>query len=422
MNKNLTIITIAFAMLSASIVTAADWPQFRGSDRDGKTSETGLMKQWPEDGPKLLWAMKGIGKGFASISIAHGLIYTAGLQGKQGVIHAFDLDGNVVWKASYGPEWTKLFPGARTTPTIDSGRLFVISGTGNVLSFDAKTGKRLWSVAAFKKFDGQYNTLGITESPLVVEDMVICTPGGKIATIAALDAATGKTVWTCKIDEQKPACCSPVLICRGDRKIIVTMLEDYVVGVDARTGELLWKDPYADYQDKDSDINLVSPIYNDGMLYTTSGDNDGGAMFELSDDGTQVTRKWIDETLDCHHGGVVKIGNYVYGSNAKNIFTGNWVCLEWNTGKIMYEKKWRCKGSTIYADGKLYCYEEKDGNVALVNPSPNGFEIVSSFKVKLGNGRHLTQPAISDGTLYIRRGNTLMAYDIKDNNTYYSKK
>lgn len=409
-------------MLSASVVTAADWPQFRGFNREGKSPETGLMKEWPENGPKLRWAVKGIGAGFAGISIADGLIYTSGLQKKQGVIHALDLDGKVVWKASYGPEWTKCFPGARTTPTIDSGRLFVISGTGNVVSLDAKTGEKIWAVDAFKKFQGQYNILGVTESPLVVEDKVICTPGGKVATIAALDAATGQTVWTCKIDNQKPACCSPVLICRGDRKIIVTMLQDDVVGLDARTGELLWKDPYADYQDKDSDINLVSPIYNDGMLYTTSGDNDGGAMFELNDDGSQITRKWIDETLDCQHGGVVKIGNYIYGANSKNIFTGNWVCLEWDTGKVMYENKWRCKGATIYADGMLYCYEEKNGNVALVNPSPKGFEIVSSFQVKLGKGRHLTQPAISDGTLYIRHGGTLMAYDIKDDSSYYSKK
>ena len=415
MIRTLTIITVLTAALNISVVKAADWPQFRGPDRDGKSADTGLLKQWPESGPKLLWAKKGLGKGFASISIADGIVYTTGLKKKQGFVFAFDTGGNLIWKTPYGPEWKKCFSGARTTPTVDSGRLYVISGLGAVTCLDAKTGDLLWTVDAFKKFGGRYPDFGIAESPLIVDDKVICTPGGTDATIVALDKATGETVWTCKVEEQKAACCSPVLICRGGKSIVVTMLEDYVVGIDATTGQLLFKDAFDEYQDKADPINFVSPLYRDGMLYTTSGDNDGGAMYELSQDGSTLTRKWIDKTLDCHHGGVVQIGNYIYGANMKNCFAGNWVCLEWKTGKVMYEKKWKCKGSSIYADGMLYCYEEQSGNLALVKPSPEGFDIVSSFKVKLGNGRHIAQPAIADGKLFIRRGATLMAYDIKDN-------
>ncbi len=421
MSTTLIFVSILTMVAANSLCWSANWPQFRGPDRDGKSQETGLLQQWPKGGPRRLWSVDGLGKGCSSLCIAEQTVYTTGLHGKKGYVFAFDTSGRLKWKTCYGAEWDKLFPGARTTPTWDDGRLYVISGTGKVVCISAHDGRVLWSVDTVKRFAADCGKLGMTESPLVIDDMVVCTPGGPGATIVALDKNTGKTIWKSDIKGDKAAYCSPVLINRGDRKIVATMLQQSVVGVDAETGYLLWRDRFADYQDNAKGINFVSPVYSNGRLYTTSGDNNGGAMYELSTDGTRITRQWTDEILDCHHGGVVQVDGYVYGSNYRNLFAGDWVCLDMETGKVMYEEKWRTKGSTIYADGMLYCYEEKSGHMALVQPTPEAFQIISSFQVKEGQGRHIAHPAIADGVLYIRRGASLTAWDIRDANRLMAK-
>ena len=413
MSRTLIFVVVVAAVLTTSISSAADWPQFRGPDRDGKSPEQGLMQRWPKNGPRQLWCVTGLGKGCASIAIAGQTVYTTGLHGRTGYVFAFDTAGRLKWKKSYGPEWTGLFAGARTTPTVDGDRLYVISGAGRVVCMNTADGRTYWSVDTVRRFAADCGKLGMTESPLLVDDKVICTPGGPDATIAASTKRPADRL-DLRVDGQKTACCSPILVRRGLRKIIVTMLQDCVVGVDAVTGRLLWSDCFHEYQHDADAINFVSPIYADGLLYTTSGDNDGGAMYELNHDGTGITRRWIDETLDCHHGGVVQVGGFIFGANYRSLWSGDWVCLDWQTGRVMYEEKWHSKGSAIYADGMLYCYEEKKGHVALVRSTPRGFEIVSTFQVRNGDGRHLAHPAIADGTLYIRRGDSLTAYDIRE--------
>ncbi len=224
---------------------------------------------------------------------------------------------------------------------------------------------------------------------------------------------TGDTVWTCLVEGERSCYCSPILVERGPNKIIVTLTDEFVLGVDAKTGKLLWKDSLEDQFGHNKKINPVSPIHHDGAVYATSGYDDGGAMLKLSPDGTSFERKWVDETLDCHHGGVVFVDGYIYGANWRNNGDGSWVCLDWDTGKVKYENHWKCKGAVTFADGLLYCYEEKSGNVALVNPTPEKFDVVSSFKVPLGDGKHWAHPVVCGGRLYIRHGDVLMSYDIK---------
>jgi outer membrane protein assembly factor BamB len=389
-----------------------DWPQFRGPNRDGKSGETGLLKKWPEQGPKMLWSVEGLGSGYSTVAIAGGTIYTTGLVDRKGVLFAFDMQGKEKWKKTYGAEWRKSMPGVRCTPTVDGGNVYVISGVGEVFCYDAKSGDQKWTVDAFNKFGGKYGIWGIAESPLIDGDNIICTPGGSKATMVALNKNTGETVWTCLVEGERSCYCSPILVERGPNKIIVTMTDDLVLGVDAKTGKLLWKDSQKDQFGENKAINPVSPIHHDGMVYATSGYDDGGAMLALSADGTSITRKWIDETLDCHHGGIVVVDGHIYGANWANNGDGSWVCLDWKTGKVKYETHWNCKGAVTYADGMLYCYEEKKGNVALVKPTPEKFDVVSSFKIELGDGKHWAHPVVCGKRLYIRHGDVLMAYDI----------
>jgi outer membrane protein assembly factor BamB len=267
-------------------------------------------------------------------------------------------------------------------------------------------------VEAVQKFNGEYPSWGIAESPLIVDDKVIATPGGKDASLVALNKMTGETIWKTTGLSELGSYCSPILVAWGGKKIIVTQLDKSFVGIDASNGKVLWTDPFASYQNDPKGINPVTPLYYDGKIYVTSGYDDGGALYELSADGTKISRKWIDKTLDTHHGGVVLIDGYLYGSNWLSNRKGNWVCLDWNGGKVMYEQEWHNKGPIIFADGMLYCYDEKDGNFALVNLNPQKFEVVSSFKVSFGSGPHWAHPVIADKRLYIRHGDALMVYDI----------
>jgi len=378
-------------LLTASVCCADDWPQFRGPNRDGKSAETGLLQKWPEAGPRQLWYVEGLGIGFSSVAVADGLIYTTGMLGSEGFLFAYDLNGKLQWKVSYGPEWSRSHKGTRTIPTVDGDRVYVFSGTGVLACFDAESGEKKWAVDTLEKFQGNNLMWGIAESVLIVGPCAICTPGGADASVVALDKMTGKTVWTSKGLSEKSAYCAPALIEISGVQLIVTMLQKSVVGLDAKTAKVLWKDNVKIGIGRAN--HPVTPLYHDGCVYFTAGYDKGGVKYKLSPDGTEAIKMWEDETLDVHHGGV---------------------CLDWDTGKVMYEARWNSnKGAIIYADNMLYCYDENTGDVALVKASPESFEIVSSFRITRGSGMHWAHPAISDGRLYIRHGDVLMAYDIK---------
>ncbi|UCG57303.1 MAG: PQQ-like beta-propeller repeat protein, partial [Phycisphaerales bacterium] len=400
-----------FAIGYQGTADAADWPQFRGPNRDGKSAETGLLKKWPEGGPELLWDAEGLGMGFASVAVADGYVYTTGMVGaeKQGMLFAFDTNGNPKWKVSYGRAWSGAHPGVRTTPTIDGDRLYVISGYGNLVCFDAKSGKKKWEVDVLKKFNGKNIRWGISESVLIDGEKVICTPGGKDATVVALNKITADTIWTTRGLSETSAYCCPVIIKTGGKRLIATMVQKSVVLIDPENGKVVCRMPHVGKYL----ISAVSPVYKDGRIYVTTGYGVGGQMFELSADATSYTQKWTDKNLDCHHGGVLLLGGDIHGSNHNGQGNkGSWICLEMATGKVKYEAKLVGKGSVIFADGMMYCYGE-NGKVGLVRVTPTRYEMVSSFQVTKGTDEHWAHPAISDGRLYIRHGEALMVYDIK---------
>jgi len=407
MMKRKSLTFLLLFLLLETICQAGDWPQFRGPNRDAKSNETGLLKQWPAAGPKLLWFYEGLGDGFSTVIVVDGLVYTNGVLPKDsnGTLFAFDLDGNLKWTQDYGPEWAGRTRGSHTPPTFDSGRLYHMSGECVITCRDAKTGKHIWSVDTRKKFQAVNLKWGLAEAPLIDGDNVICTPGGKDAMMVALDKITGKTVWTTKGRSELSAYCSARIINWGSKRLVLTMVAEYIVFVDAQTGRVLLRIPHvAKY-----DINAVSPIFEEGLLYVTNGYGTkyGGIMYEIAPDLSGYTLKWRERKMDCHHGGVILLDGHIYGAGSKG-----WLCLELTTGKLKYHTAGVGKGCGTFADGMLYCYGEKKGELALVKATPAGYEQISSFMIEKGTAEHWSHPVISDGRLYLRHGNALMVYDI----------
>jgi outer membrane protein assembly factor BamB len=406
---------IVWVVLVRGMCCGEDWPQFRGIRRDGKSTETGLLQQWPPEGPKLLWEADGLGDGYTSAAVSQGVVYITGLIGKEGVVRAFDLDGKLKWQRAYGPEWMRSYKATRSTPTVEGDRMYLLSGVGMIYCLSTNDGREIWSRDAVSEYDGQYPLWGMSEQILIDGDNVICTPGGKRGSIVALNKMTGEPVWVCGELAEASTYCSPRIVDMEGTHLMVTMLRDSVAGVDARTGRLLWRDLFDEYHtDRARAVNANIPIVHEGRVFTTSGYDNGGAMLQLSPDGRTAKRIWTTKTLDTQHGHVVLIDGYLYGSTWTSNNGGGWACIRWADGEVMYDVEWnRNKGAMIYAEGMLYCYDENDGDLAMVRATPESFDIVSSFKVTKGEGKFWAHPSISDGRLYVRHGDWLMVYDIK---------
>jgi outer membrane protein assembly factor BamB len=323
------------------------------------------------------------------------------------------MEGNRLWQVDYGPEWSRSHPGTRCTPTVENGNVYVISGTGQAASFDAKTGQKNWQVDAYTLFDGQYPSWGYAESPLVTNDKVIVTVGGKKALFAALDVKDGRVVWTTPANGDKSAFCSPIAFEWAGRTLIINMTSDHLVGIDETDGQSLFSYPLSDYiSDRVRGNHPNTPIFFDGKIVVSSGYDMGSVQVQLAPDGKGVSQVWSNPEFDNHHGGIVLVDGSLYGANWQSNKQGQWLCVDWNTGKTLYAQTWHNKGSLTYADGMLYCYEEQTGTVGLVPATPAGFDPVSSFQITRGEGEHWAHPVVCDRRLYLRHGDVLMVYDV----------
>jgi outer membrane protein assembly factor BamB len=396
--------TIIVALLFASMAQAGDWPQFRGPTRDGICVETGLLRQWPAAGPREIWSYGELGHGYASVSVVNGIVYTTGMEADdQGYLYALKPDGTLQYKVAYGPEWKGSYTSARSTPTVDGDFIYIMSGQGRITCHRKQDGKQVWYRDTLDAFKGENIRWGIAESVLIDGDTLICTPGGKDATVVALKKQTGDTIWTSKGLSEKSAYCSPCVIERGANRILLTMVEKSIVGIDIRTGKVLWQEPHK----VSYDINAGTPGYRDGRMFVSNGYKHGTRMFTLSADGTSIRKGWHQKSLDIHHGGMVLVGDNLHGASGSQ-----WQCLDQQTGDVKYSDKLVGKGSVVYADGLLYCYGEK-GTLGLVRMDAAGYDMVSSVKITKGEKEHWAHPAISEGRLYIRHGAVLMCFDIK---------
>lgn len=382
------------------------WPRFHGPQATNRSPETGLLKQWPDGGPKLLWTARGIGEGFAAVAISGGLIHTDGNLHDNTVIAALDLDGKIRWQVANGRAWTGPQSGARGTPTLDGDRLYHESPLGDVCCLDAKTGQEVWRLNILEKFGAKNINWALAESLLVDGDHLICCPGGPETAVVALEKATGRTVWKSPSAGDLAGYSSPVLAEHLGLRMILTMTSRAIIAVHAGTGDLLWRHEHITPWEE----NICTPIFHEGWVFASTGHRVGSVMLKVSVNGQKasVEEVWKSTDLDNHHGGVILLDGYLYGSCWKPL----WVCLDWKTGKKMYDDRGVGKGSVTFADGMLYTLSEQ-GKVGLVKATSSGHQIVSQFRLPSGGeGPVWAHPVVCGGRLYLRHGDFLYAYAI----------
>lgn len=415
-------------------VWAADWPQWRGPDRTGVSKETGLLKSWPKDGPKLLWTYKNAGLGFSSFAIVGGKLYTLGTRGEDEVVIVLDKEGKELWIAKIGPIFTFKAnvwgDGPRSTPTIDGNHLHALGGQGELVCLDiSEKGRVVWRKNLITDFEGEMmSEWGYSESPLVDGKVLICTPGGKKGTLIALDKQTGAVLWRSKdLDHKAPYSSILPVELHGVRQYIQTSYVDdvaggFVSGFAAKDGKVLWSMPI---QKGHSYAICPTPIVDGNQVYVTCGYGGGCHLFEISKEfkATELFSKKNQRSVKNTHGGVVLLGGFIYG-HSEDL---GWICQELKKpGNVIWDERnaLECKsGAITAADGMLYLLTE-EGMVGLVEVSSEKFKDVSRFPLPQKSAFPETRrtskysavwahPVIADGRLYLRDHEFIFCYDLR---------
>jgi outer membrane protein assembly factor BamB len=392
-----------------------DWPQWRGVQRDAISRETGLLQEWPEKGPPLAWKATGLGAGYSEVSVARSRIFTMGERRNPDkpqkpvetfVIALDETTGKEQWAARIGDRYGD--GGPRSTPTVDGDRVYALSPHGDLLCLDFAAGKPRWSKNLPKDFGGQVGGWHYSESVLIDGDRLICTPGGKDATLVALDKKTGKTVWKAKVpDGGDRAEYSSVVIAKvGDEKQYIQFLGRGVVGIKAEDGTFLWRYDHP----ANGTANCSTPVYHDGRVFAASAYGRGGGLARLTRDGDDTTAKevYFLKEIQNHHGGLVLVNGYLYGEGGGRLY-----CIDFKSGKVMWQEPRPGKGSIAYADGRLY-YRNEGGPMTLVEANPKKYVERGRFdQPQGGSGPSWAHPVIANGKLYLRHGDVLFCYDVK---------
>ena len=416
MKKSTFLVPATILFLLATGVFAADWPGWRGADRTDISKETGLLKTWPQGGPKLLWTFDQAGIGYAGPAVVGDVLYTMGADEKNEYLYALDLKTRKkAWHTEIGPMLTNGYgDGPRGTPTVDGDLIYCESGVGNIVCVAKASGKTLWTVSLTKDLGGVVPRWGYTESPLVDGDRVIVSPGGDKGGVAALSKKDGKLEWQCT-DLHDPAAYSSPIVAEvsGVRQYIQVTMKG-IAGVSAEDGKLLWYHPKKEF----ATAVIPTPIYKDGYVYFTAGYGAGCELLKLTPDGGKfkVEKVYANKNMVNHHGGVILIGDYLYGfSDGKN-----WVCQNFKTGDIVWSDKSLEKGSLTCADGHLYCYGQKNGECVLIDASPKGWhergrlKIPRQTMIRSSKGGIWTHPVVAQGKLFLRDQDLIFCYDVKE--------
>lgn len=401
------LVLVFILLISADLINCQIY-EWRGPARNGIIPETGLMKTWPASGPEKLWSYEGLGDGHGSIGPGKDRFFILGMENGTGLIFSFDYSGRLLWKKKYGPEWTESYSGPRSTPVVIDDHVYFQSGQGVVYCYGYNKGDEIWSVDLQKKFGGRQITWGMTENLLIRGNKLFCTPGGIKNNVVALDRFTGETNWTSPGNGEPSAYCSALYVRHNQSELIVTMTSGSVIGIDARTGEFYWQVP----QNQWNKIHANTPVYSDGVLYCSSEHDEkvcGLVALKLSPDGKKVTVLWRNQEYKNLMGGIILKDGLIFGSVYNR---STWCCIDAADGKILHSFRGFGEGSILLADGLFYCYSTR-GEVAIMTGDRNSFNVISRFRIPMGDGPHFSHPVIYDGKMYIRHGNALMVYDIE---------
>lgn len=388
--------------------------EWRGKARAGIYCDTNLMKTWPEGGPELVWEYDGIGNGYGSPVFTNDNWYITGEIDDMACLFAFGADGQLLWKKDFGDEWVKNYDGSRSAPTIAGDMVYVTSGMGNLYCFDRYSGEEQWHIGMKDDLNGQYPLFGYSEAVVVDGDLVFCTPGGRDTNVVALNRFSGEIEWINKGTGQRPGYNQPKLIELPSRHIFVTFTAYEMLGIDTQTGELLWKHDQTNTQPEDrkpgtGDTHSNTVLFEDGYIYYAEGDGNGGVKLELSEDGASITQIWHNPEFDSFMGGIVKLGNHLYGCGAAK---RDFRCVNATTGET--EQVLKINSGAVISDGEMLYYYNFAGEAMLITPDPGNMEVIGKFRMKKGDKEHFAHPVINNGKLYVRHGHVIQAYNIKD--------
>lgn len=387
--------------------------EWRGPGRTGIYKDAGLLKSWPAAGPALIWENSGVGTGYSSVAVTDDAVYITGKKGDNDVLTSFTQEGRKKWETVYGKASDSNYPDSRSTPTVANGKIYVVSGEGDMVCI-GKDGKTIWSVNYFRKYGSPAPRFGISESPLVVDNKVIGTPGGNKAAMVAFNSENGNVIWEAPALNEGTQYVNPLLIDDNGKRMIVTISTQSIIAINPSDGKLLWKFNYeAQNAERRGRNHINTPVYRDGHLLAANGYGQVAVKIKINWNGGAPTLVWKNADLNPHVGGFVLAGSHIYSSTHDTNSRGRWICVDWNTGKTLWIKEWYNKGSVIFADGMLYIYEEKSGHVGLVRPSQEKLDVVSKFQITKGSGPYWAHPVIDKGRLFIRHGEYLAVYSLK---------
>ncbi len=411
MNRKLLFLIVPLFL--SLVADAQNIYQWRGKDRLGIFDESNLLKEWPAEGPTEIWSIDNIGNGFVSPVFTEKNFYLTGETDSMLILYCYDLQGKKEWQTTLGKEWMKTYPGSRSIPTIVDDLIYVGSGLGNLYCVKRDNGALVWSKDLVKDFDGILPLHGHSEAALIDGKKVFWTVGGKVNNVVALDRFSGKIIWTNKGYGETSAYNSPKLFEHSGRKILVTFSAYHLMGFDAETGKLLWGHeqdnyPLAKRLPGYGDTHCNTVIYENGSIYYAEGDGNCGVKLSISQDGSSIKEVWRNPGFDSYMGGIVKIGNYIYGSGTVRPVLRS---INAENGQLVDSLKIG-SGALVSADDMLYYYSQK-GDLALVGFDKGKLRLVSSFRIRKGNLQHFAHPVINKGILYQRHGKVLMAFDIR---------
>jgi len=411
---------------SHELLGSASWTVFHGPNRDNVSPETGSLKSWNEGGPPLLWKADTLGNtefpGYSSVSVSEGRVFTsgnvkAGGSDQEACAFVFALDektGKEIWRYNNGTAWTDKgkFPGERSTPTIDGSRIYVYSAIGRLACLEATTGKEIWAKNLREEYAAELPVWAYAESPFIDGNKVICWVGGEKAAVVALDKMTGTPIWTTPSTGQRGGYASMTPFDYAGQRVYVNTNQGGVLAVNAETGAQLFFIPHK----TEWDVLATTPYFFDGQLFFTSGYGTGAKLVKLNASGSTITPEevWAEPKFDNMHGGIVIKEGYVYGASHYHKRQRNWMCVKLDDGSIAWENPGVGMGSLTCAEGMLYCMSEKEGVVALVKGSPEGYEETGRFTLPEGVGMYWAHPVVCNKKLYLRHGTFLYCYDVAE--------